>query len=112
MRVLIIGLVAVVVVLGLALVVLAIGRFRAPAEVVRVDALARSDDACVVCHRRATPGIVEQYGRSTMAAAKVGCRDCHAVKADYPEAVEHEGAYVLGQPTPAMCQRCHGPEVA
>ncbi len=112
MRVFIIGVVAVVVVVGLALVMLAVGRAGTPSEAGRTDALARSDDACAACHRRTTPGIVEQYGHSTMAAAKVGCRDCHEVQADYPEAVEHEGTFVLNQPTPARCQRCHGPEVA
>jgi len=111
-RVLIIGLVAVLVVLGLALVGLAIGQPAVPVETKRADALVNSDDECVVCHRRTTPGIVEQYGHSTMAAAEVGCRDCHEVKADYPGSVEHEGTNVLNQPTTAMCQRCHSAEVA
>jgi hydroxylamine dehydrogenase len=114
MRVLIIGLVAVIVVLGFALIMLAIGGSRAsmPAAEQRVDALANSTDQCVVCHRRTTPGIVSQYGHSTMAAAEVTCRDCHEVSADYPGAVEHEGTYVLNQPTTAMCQTCHTQEVA
>ena len=47
-----------------------------------------------------------------MAAAKITCRDCHEVKADYPGAIEHEKTYVLGSPTPAMCQKCHEAEVA
>jgi len=111
-RVFIIGLVAVIVVVGLALVILAIGQPAAPVETERVDVLANSDDECVVCHRRTTPGIVEQYGHSTMAAAEVSCQDCHEVKADYPGAVEHEDTYVLNQPTTAMCQVCHAAEVA
>jgi len=112
-RLLIIGLVAVILVLGMALIVLAIGQ-PAPAAstAARPDALANSDDACVTCHRRTTPGIVEQYGHSTMAGAKVTCRNCHEVKADYPGAVEHEGTYVLQQPTTAMCEKCHVQEVA
>lgn len=111
-RVLIIGLVAVIVVLGLALVLQAVGQARAVGETARVNALANSSDDCVACHRRATPGIVEQYGHSTMAAAEVTCRDCHQVGSDYPNAVEHEGTYVLNSPTPAMCAQCHGDEVA
>ncbi len=111
-RVLIIGLVAVIVVLGLGLVIMAIGQPATPVETERVDVLANSDDECVVCHRRTTPGIVEQYGHSTMAAAEVSCQDCHEVEADYPGATEHEGTYVLNQPTTAMCQRCHATEVA
>ncbi|HLF29058.1 MAG TPA: multiheme c-type cytochrome [Anaerolineae bacterium] len=114
-RLLVIGLVAVILVLGLALVTSVIGRAVTPpltegAE--RVDALAASSDECVICHRRTTPGIVEQYGHSTMAAAEVVCRDCHEVNADYPGAIEHEDTYVLGSPTTAMCQKCHQQEVA
>ncbi len=111
-RVLIAGLVAVILVLGLSLVVLALGRSAAaPTEAPRVNVLAESKDDCVTCHRRTTPGIVEQYGRSSMAAAEVTCRDCHEVKADYPGAVEHEGTYVLPSPTTAVCERCHETEV-
>ncbi len=111
-RVLIIGLIAVIVVLGLALVILAIVQPAVPVQTEAIDALANSKDECVVCHRRTTPGIVEQYGLSTMAAAEVACRDCHQVAADYLGAVEHEGTYVLNQPTATMCERCHGVEVA
>jgi hydroxylamine dehydrogenase len=112
-RVLIIGLVAVIVVLGLALVMLAIGERRAsPGVTERVDALARSKDECVLCHRRTSPGIVSQFGHSTMAAAEVTCRDCHEVEADYPGAVEHEGSHVLRSPTTARCETCHEVEVA
>lgn len=66
----------------------------------------------MVCHRDETPGIVQQYSFSTMAAAEVSCRDCHQVSEDYPAAVEHEGSYVLADPTAAMCQECHEQEVA
>jgi hypothetical protein len=112
-RLLVAGLVVVVVVLGLALLIMAVGQSRLTAEQVEsVDALATSRDDCVVCHRETTPGIVEQYGVSTMAAAEVGCRDCHEIPSDYPGAVEHEGTYVLNQPTPARCERCHSSEVA
>lgn len=113
-RLLIAGLVAVIIVLGLILIAQAVARSTATAatEGARPNALAGSSDECVACHRQATPGIVEQYGVSTMAAAKVVCRDCHEVRRGYPGAVEHEGAYVLGSPSTAMCQRCHGQEVA
>ena len=114
-RVLIIALTATIVVLVLALVAIAIARSAVPAgssEAARVNVLATSDNACVTCHRRSTPGIVEQYGHSTMAAADVTCQDCHVVAADYPGAVAHEGVHVLNEPTTAMCQKCHANEVA
>ncbi len=114
-RPLLIGLVAVIVVLGVALAVVAIGRGGVVGQegpTPPVNVLANSKDECVTCHKRATPGIVAQYGRSSMAAAEVTCRDCHEVKPDYPGAQEHEGAYILAKPTTAMCQRCHEQEVA
>jgi hypothetical protein len=112
-RVLIIGLVAVIVVLGLALIMLTVGQSATPtAESERVNVLADSNNECVVCHKRTTPGIVEQYGHSTMAGAEVSCQDCHEVKADYPGAVEHEDTFVLQSPSTAMCEKCHTAEVA
>jgi hydroxylamine dehydrogenase len=112
MRVLVVGLVVVIVVLGLALLMLTIGRSAAPTiQPERVNALTNSDDECVVCHRRTTPGIVQQYGYSTMAAAEVSCGECHEVKVDYLGALEHEGTYVLRTPTTAMCDKCHAAEV-
>jgi hypothetical protein len=111
-------LVIVILVLGLSLIGLTVARSigergassgQAPA---RADALANSTDSCVTCHRRATPGIVDEFGHSAMAAAKVTCRNCHVVAVGYPGGAEHEGDLVLASPTPAMCQACHGPEVA
>ncbi|MCZ6546604.1 MAG: hypothetical protein O6837_00600, partial [Deltaproteobacteria bacterium] len=112
-RLLVIGLVAVIVVLGFALVIMTISKSTAPTGVPkRVNALARSTDKCVICHKRSTPGIVQQYGHSTMAAANISCRDCHVVKASYPGAVEHEGTHVINQPTTAICAKCHQAQVA
>lgn len=76
------------------------------------DALATSNDDCVTCHRDETPGIVQQYSFSTMAAAEVSCRDCHEVQIEYPMAVEHEGTFILSAPTSGMCAECHQQEVA
>jgi len=112
MRLLVAGLVAVILVLGMALMALAIGRAATPAEREQVNALARSDNECVECHREETPGIVEQFGRSTMAVADVTCQECHEVKSGYPGSVEHEGTFVLQSPSTAMCQECHEVQVA
>ncbi len=111
MRTLVIGVLTVVLVLGLALVMFAVSNAISP-DTGPVNALANSDDACVTCHRNSTPGIVVQYGHSSMAAANVRCVDCHEVTSDYPAAVEHEGTWVLGSPTTAMCQECHQAETA
>jgi hypothetical protein len=112
-RLLIIGIAAVIILVGLVFVVATITNASQPeGEEERVNALANSDDECVVCHRRTTPGIVQQYGVSTMAVAEVNCVDCHEVDEGYPGGVEHEGVYVLPSPSAAMCDRCHTTEVA
>jgi len=112
-RLLIIGVVAVAIVLGLILVVVVVtGTVGTSEEEEQVDALANSSDECVVCHRRTTPGIVEQYGISTMAGAEVACDDCHTVEEGYPGSVEHEGSYILPSPSTSMCENCHTTEVA
>jgi hydroxylamine dehydrogenase len=111
-RVLAVGLFTVVVVLGLILIIRLASWQSVSVHSQRVDTLQNSSDECVTCHRSASPGIVQQFGYSSMAAAKVTCRDCHVVKAGYAGAVEHEGSYVLTAPTTAMCQRCHQAETA
>ncbi len=111
-RVLVFALVTIILILGITLIVLAIDESEEAEEgTVRVNALANSDNECVECHERTTPGIVQQYGYSTMAAADVECEDCHEVDADYAGAVEHEGTHVLRSPTTAMCEDCHTNEV-
>lgn len=111
-RVLIVGLVGLLVLMGFILVFRLTSQPVVTDQVVRPDALANSSDRCVVCHRQASPGIVEQYGHSTMAAAKVGCENCHEVAADYAGAEQHEGTWIVRTPTTAMCEKCHQTEVA
>jgi hydroxylamine dehydrogenase len=112
-RLLIFGLVAVIIVLGGALIVMAIGQAgSAPEPAEQINVLANSTNECVECHQRATPGIVEQYGHSSMAAAEVTCQQCHQVAETYPGAEAHEGTFVLASPTTSMCQKCHVAEVA
>ena len=113
-RTLVAGLVIILILGGLLLVFNSI-RQAVTADQVEpgeVNALATSQDECVTCHRKETPGIVQQYGFSTMAAAEVTCRDCHVVAEDYAGAVEHEGTHVLASPSSAMCESCHEQQVA
>jgi len=110
-RVLIIGVISVLIVLGIAFIILMIGQAGTNVDLGQVDVLAASTDECVTCHREASPGIVDQFSHSAMAAAEVTCRDCHEVAASYAGAVEHEGSYVLASPTTARCEQCHKAEV-
>jgi hydroxylamine dehydrogenase len=111
-RIVLIGLITVIVVLGIALILVVISRAGQTVNLASVDVLANNTDECVTCHRTATPGIVEQFGHSSMAAAEVTCRNCHEVDANYPGAVEHEGVNVLASPTTHRCEQCHESEVA
>ena len=85
----VIGLVSIVTLIGLGLVLFTINLslLEGSASEEPLDALATSQDDCVTCHRDETPGIVQQFSFSTMAAAEVSCRDCHEVAQDYPAAV-------------------------
>ncbi|MBI9046143.1 MAG: hypothetical protein JEZ06_16745 [Anaerolineaceae bacterium] len=112
LRMVFFGILGVILILGAALVILGIGRAGTPSDTSDINVLENSKDDCVVCHAKETIGIVEQFGSSTMAAADVACLDCHEVSADYPDAVEHEGTYVLQTPTTARCEVCHETEVA
>jgi hypothetical protein len=112
LRLFVIGLVVTIIALGLALIMQAIAQPATSTPAKPVDALVNSQDDCVTCHRRTSPGIVQQFGHSGMAAAEVTCRDCHEVTSDHLGAVLHEGTYILQQPTTAMCQECHATEVA
>ncbi|MEK6256220.1 MAG: nitrate reductase [Chloroflexota bacterium] len=111
-RVLLAGITAVVTVVGLIVVISTISHSIVSNDDERINALDNSKDECVVCHKRTTPGIVDQYGHSSMASADVTCRDCHEVEKNYPGSVEHEDTYVLGTPSTAMCVDCHENEVA
>ena len=113
-RTLVFGLVAVIAVLGLGLVILLLGQQNAAAGPEPGDALANSNESCVLCHRGVSPGIVHQYGHSSMATAGVQCADCHQVEEGYPGAIQHQGQsfYVLPSPSTAMCADCHQQEVA
>lgn len=111
-RVLVIGLVGLITLLGFVLVLRLTGQPGVAVQSTRTDALANSNDRCVVCHRVSSPGIVQQYSHSSMAGANVTCSNCHQVPANYPGAKEHEGTYILKSPTTAMCQKCHQTEVA
>jgi len=112
MRLFVLGLVAVILVLGLSLIIMAIGEAGSPPIEGKIDALANSKNECVVCHRKTSPGIVQQFGASTMARAEVTCQQCHEVEVGYPGSVAHEGTYVLASPTTVMCEKCHKVEVA
>lgn len=113
-RLVILAILVVIIVPALAFIISAIGQTVTPTSETEAsrNVLLNSDNECVACHQNTTPGIVEQYGHSSMAEANVTCQDCHEVEEDYPGSVEHQGTFVLNQPTTAKCATCHQSEVA
>src|SRR5262245_66338767 len=82
-----------------------------PAGGVSTLRVALPADKCVTCHQRETPSIVEQWSRSTHAAKRVTCSECHEVAQTVAGAKEHFGTHVSPEITSSTCQRCHPVEV-
>jgi len=58
--------------------------------------------ACVECHEKVTPGIVEQYLEGKMSKKKVDCSTCHG-----SEHKTMDDANLAKMPTPETCAKCH-----
>ena len=110
-RLVILGILVVVVVPALAFIIAAIGRSVSGEASQPAPAPLESSRACVSCHQNVSPGIVEQYRRSSMAAANVSCQDCHEVEEGYPGSQPHQGTFILTTPTTAKCAACHEDQV-
>lgn len=66
----------------------------------------KENSPCVECHKKVTPGIVEQHLKSKMFNAGVDCSDCHG--SDHKSSNDFLKAKL---PTPQTCEKCH-PEQA
>ena len=111
-RLVILAILVVIIVPALAFIISAIGQSITADPGERAPVVLDAGNKCVSCHQNTTPGIIEQYSRSTMAAANVSCQDCHEVESGYPGAKAHHGSFVLTVPTTAKCATCHENEVA
>ena len=97
-RVTVISLIVLVLAMSFVIAFLTVNRSIEDASPAKTNVLVNSNNECVACHRTATPGIVSQYGVSSMASANVKCQDCHQVQSDYPGAIEHEGTFIFKFP--------------
>ncbi|MBF0505339.1 MAG: cytochrome c3 family protein [Nitrospirae bacterium] len=57
---------------------------------------------CVECHRKVTPGIVQQHLQGKMAKAGVDCSACHG-----SEHKKADDSKLARLPTPGTCAGCH-----
>lgn len=68
--------------------------------------------ACVECHQKENPGIIEQYHDSKHSGRGVQCLDCHKpVAGQEAVAKEHYDVSLIAVPTPNNCVECHKDEV-
>lgn len=78
--------------------------------------LTKAAAACVECHSKKTPGIVESWKLGKMGHASVSCYDCHVVEKSSPMASQCEGTkgtstYISPMVSSKTCERCHPAEV-
>ncbi len=69
-----------------------------------------SSKACVECHQKLSPGIIDHWSGSTHAEKGVGCIECHQADEKDVDAFHHEGATIATIVTPRDCARCHPKE--
>jgi len=68
--------------------------------------------ACVECHQKDNPGILQQYHDSKHAGRGVQCLDCHKpVAGQETMTKEHYKVALVAQPSPKNCAQCHKEEV-
>ncbi len=84
--------------------ILALAYQARPAEKpAAVPAPAPKVSACVVCHEKATPGIVKDWRASRHSAEQIDCADCHG--ADHLIGASDSSKAKI--PTPDTCANCH-----
>lgn len=71
--------------------------------------------ACIACHKKHNPGIVQQWGASKHYRANVGCYECHQADAGDVDAFVHDEKKVKKHisiiVSPKDCSNCHEKEV-
>jgi hypothetical protein len=69
-----------------------------------------SSRACIECHDKLSPGIIDHWEGSTHAVKGVGCVECHLANEKDADAFTHYGATIATVVTPLDCSRCHPKE--
>src|SRR5512134_1968099 len=67
---------------------------------------AAKKSACIDCHKKVTPGVVQQHLEGKMSKAGVDCSSCHG-----SEHKKMNDARLAKMPTPATCAGCHSTQV-
>lgn len=75
------------------------------------DAMSQESKKCVSCHKKQTPGIVQQWGDSKHHRAKVSCYECHVADKSDKDAFLHNKKNISIIVSPKDCANCHKTEV-
>ncbi len=67
---------------------------------------AKQKSACIDCHKKVTPGVVEQFLEGKMSKKGVDCSSCHG-----SEHKKMDDAKLAKMPTPETCAGCHKKQV-
>ena len=71
---------------------------------VTIPALSR---ACIECHDKTTPRLIDHWRGSTHASKGVGCVECHLASKGDVDGFDHYGQHIATIVTPRDCSRCH-----
>ncbi len=71
-----------------------------------------SSKACVSCHEKLQPGVIEHWKSSTHAERGIGCFECHEARDGDADGFQHYGSTIATVVTPLDCSRCHQTEGA
>lgn len=69
-----------------------------------------SSRACIECHDKLSPGIIDHWEGSTHAVKGVGCVECHFADEKDADAFHHYGHTIATVVTPLDCSKCHPKE--
>ncbi|MEN8258480.1 MAG: multiheme c-type cytochrome [Thermodesulfobacteriota bacterium] len=88
----------------------------APKEVVVKRSISKEAAACIECHAKKTPGIIEAWKNGKMGHANITCYDCHSVEKTSPMASQCSGikgskTFISPMVSSKTCARCHPAEV-
>ncbi len=87
-----------------------VGAVRLEAVLVMASLGQADSAACIDCHTKEQPGLVDHWRGSTHAEEEVGCVDCHSASKTDADGFEHYGVVIATVVTPKDCSRCHAQE--
>ncbi len=83
----------------------------AAAQAIGLRELSEATKECIVCHKKESPALYQQWGESKHYRGNVGCFECHSADPSDPDAIRHYDRTISVIVSPNDCARCHSKEV-